>query len=276
VNGIPVAAFTNTIACESNPTWFYDDTRLADTLTSYWVWNFGDTLSIGNNSTMKDPVHKYKKAGNYLVKMFVSDLNGCNDSYDSTIVVHPSPLSLFRVSEYMNGIPGRIQLINQSQGATSYQWEFGDGTSSTEENPEITYTRDGTYIIELVSANEYGCTDTSLYKYDMLFKGLWVPNAFAPTNGNMAVRLFKPVGRNLKQYNIQVYGTWGHLLWESSLLDPEGRPVEGWDGTYKGTMMPQGTYMWIIKAAFIDGTIWEGSDIGKGEYKNMGTVSLIR
>ena len=139
-----------------------------------------------------------------------------------------------------------------------------------------TYTKDGTYIIELVAANEFGCTDTSSYQYEMLFKGLWVPNAFSPTNSNLALRLFKPVGRNLKQYNIQVYAVGGHLLWESNKLDPEGRPLEGWDGTYNGKMMPQATYMWIIKASFIDGTVWEGSDIGKGEYKNMGTVSLIR
>jgi gliding motility-associated-like protein len=135
---------------------------------------------------------------------------------------------------------------------------------------------DGTYLIMLISSNKYNCTDTTYYKYDMLFKGLYIPNAFSPTNSNMAVRLFKPVGKNLKHYNIQVYSTWGHLLWESSQLDPEGRPVEGWDGTYNGVMMPQGTYMWKATAVFIDDTIWEGSDIGKGEYKTIGTVSLVR
>ena len=78
------------------------------------------------------------------------------------------------------------------------------------------------------------------------------------------------------QYHIQVFSSWGHLLWESRLLDPEGRPLEGWDGTYEGVMMAQGTYMWKINAVFIDGTIWMGSDIGKGPYKSIGTVSLIR
>ena len=70
--------------------------------------------------------------------------------------------------------------------------------------------------------------------------------------------------------------TWGHLLWESSKIDSEGRPLEGWDGTYNGTLMPQGTYMWKASAVFIDDTIWQGSDIGTGEYKTVGTVSLIR
>jgi gliding motility-associated-like protein len=84
------------------------------------------------------------------------------------------------------------------------------------------------------------------------------------------------VGKNLKQYNIQVYDSWGHLVWESNDLDNEGRPLEGWDGMYNGALMPQGTYMWKASATFIDDTIWQGSDIGKGEYKTMGTVSLIR
>ncbi len=40
--------------------------------------------------------------------------------------------------------------------------------------------------------------------------------------------------------------------------------------------MPSGTYMWRAKATFIDNTEWEGSDIGKGSFKTMGAVTLIR
>jgi gliding motility-associated-like protein len=167
-------------------------------------------------------------------------------------------------------------LNNLSTGATTYEWEFGNGSSSTDENPVATYTMDGTYVIMLISSNQFNCTDTTYYKYEVLFKGLYVPNAFSPTNSNLAVRLFKPVGINLKQYNIQVYDYMGHMLWQSSKLDTEGSPLEGWDGTFNGTLMPQGTYMWKASATFIDDTIWQGSDIGKGEYKTMGTVSLIR
>ncbi|HEX7584427.1 MAG TPA: gliding motility-associated C-terminal domain-containing protein, partial [Prolixibacteraceae bacterium] len=106
---------------------------------------------------------------------------------------------------------------------------------------------------------------------------LYVPNAFAPTTDISGVNVFKPVGVNLKQYKVEVFDSWGHLLWESSLLDIDGRPVESWNGRKSnGDLYQQGTYVWIIKAVFIDGTIWEGSDIGKGEYKSMGTVTLIR
>ena len=67
------------------------------------------------------------------------------------------------------------------------------------------------------------------------------------------------------------------MVWESSALDDHGRPTEGWDGRMKnGQFYEQGTYAWQIKATFIDGTNWEGSDNGKSEPSTMGTVTLIR
>ena len=66
------------------------------------------------------------------------------------------------------------------------------------------------------------------------------------------------------------------MMWESTKLDVHGSPAEGWDGTYKGELMPTGVYMWKISATFIDDSVWTGSDSGKGEARNIGTVTLIR
>jgi gliding motility-associated-like protein len=115
--------------------------------------------------------------------------------------------------------------------------------------------------------------------YRLMFKGLWVPNAFSPNNPNAGVRLFKPVGINLQSYTMEVYDTWGNLLWTSIELDEKGSPAEGWDGSFNGNMLPQDTYMWKAKAVFKDGTIWKGSDVGKSTnmpQKPFGTVTLIR
>jgi len=125
--------------------------------------------------------------------------------------------------------------------------------------------------------NQFDCADTTYYKYELLFKGLYVPNAFSPTGTNLGVRLFQPVGINLKQYHVSVFDIWGHLMWESTKLDDTGSPTEGWDGTYEGKLMPQANYMWKIDALFVDDSPWEGSDIGvSGSGKTMGTVTLIR
>jgi gliding motility-associated-like protein len=208
--------------------------------------------------------------------MIVQDNFGCYDTVDSTVRVNVTPVSAFTYTNNLNGMTGKILLNNLSTGATLYDWDFGNGQTSTEENPEATYSMDGTYVIQLISTNQFNCTDTLFYKYEVLFKGLYVPNAFAPTSTNLSVRSFKPVGTNLKQYAIEVYDAWGHLLWNSNKLDTDGRPLEGWDGTFNGEMMPVGTYMWKASATFIDDTIWQGSDIGTGSTSTMGTVSLIR
>jgi len=276
IYGLPIAHYDNTIACTGDPTYFEDKSSLSDTLIGFWKWNFGDTLFTKDTSTLQNPEHRYRYAGSYTVRMIVKDFFGCLDTIDSTVTVNITPTSAFTVSDNFNGKQGNVKLNNSSEGASGYNWYFGNGKTSDEENPIVTYTEDGTYIIKLISLNEFGCSDTTYFEYKLLFKGLYVPNAFSPTNTNLAVRLFKPVGTNLKQYHVTVFDTWGHLLWESTKLNTQGEPDEGWDGTYNGKIMPQGTYMWKIQALFVDDSPWNGGDIGKGEYSTIGTVSLIR
>jgi len=275
VYGLPVAAYENTPACEGDPTYFLDKSLVSDTTLGFWHWSFGDSLH--GTSTVQDPNYRYRSTGTYLVRLIVKDHFGCIDTVDSTAKVNVTPVSSFTVVNGYNGKQGQVKMNNVSSGADSYKWDFGNNKFSTEENPVALYTEDGTYTIKLISLNQFECSDTTLYKYELLFKGLYVPNAFSPTSTNLGIRLFQPVGVNLKQYHITVFDSWGHLMWESTKLDDKGMPAEGWDGTYQGVIMPQGNYMWRISASFVDDSIWEGSDIGFGNTnKTMGTVSLIR
>ena len=66
-------------------------------------------------------------------------------------------------------------------------------------------------------------------------------------------------------------------MWESDKLDSDGSPVEGWDGTYKGIVMPSANYFWKASATFIDDSEWTGSVTGvKGSGGTMGFFILIR
>ena len=274
---LPGAKFDNNLACSDNPTYFFDKSIVIDTSIERWYWNFGVPGMKKDTSMLKNPSYVYKKDGNYNVKLIVQDYHKCYDTVDSTITVHPSPLSAFIVIDNISNMAGKIQLQNKSEGADSYYWDFGNGLTSTEESPIVTYKEDGEYIITLVASNSFGCLDSTFFMYKMLFKGLYVPNAFVPESQIQGVNVFKPVGVNLKEYKVEVYDSWGQLLWESSLLDSFGRPVEVWNGRKaNGEIYQSGTYVWKINAVFIDGTIWEGSDNGKGESKTMGTVTLIR
>jgi PKD repeat protein len=274
---LPGARFINTLACSDNPTYFFDRSVAVDTSIAKWHWNFGVQQTGKDTSQLRDPVYKYKKEGNYDVLLVVKDNNGCYDTVDSTITVNPTPLSAFMVMENISNMTGKIQLRNKSEKAESYYWEFGNGYTSTEENPYVTFNKDGTYTIMLISSNHFGCADTTFLNYDVLFKGLYVPNAFAPSTDIAGVNVFKPVGVNLKEYNVKVFDSWGHLVWESSDIDGEGHPTGSWTGRKdNGELYQQGTYAWVIRAVFTDGTVWEGSDIGKGDGKSVGTVTLIR
>jgi len=226
---------------------------------------------------LRNPVYKYKKEGNYDVLLIIRDNHGCYDTVDSTVTVNPSPISAFLITENFENKAGKILVNNKSEGADSYFWDFGNGYTSTDESPVVTYSRDGIYNIMLASFNHFGCSDTTYLKYELLFKGLYIPNAFVPVSDLQGVNVFKPVGINLKQYKVQVFDSWGNQLWESSNLDSFGRPVESWNGRKSnGELYQTGTYVWKISATFIDGTVWEGSDIGKGDGKTIGTVTLIR
>jgi len=277
IYGLPLARFNYTAACTGDPTLFRDSSSVADTAVGFWHWNFGDPSSPRDTSLLKDPSYKYKTAGNYLLRLIVKDYFGCKDTVDSTITVHITPVAAFTLINGYEGTPGKVKLNNQSSGASAYSWDFGNGKTSNDTNPVASFTEDGTYTIKLISTNTFGCTDTTYYEYKILFRGLFVPNAFAPTSGNMAVRLFKPVGINLKTYHVQVFDTWGHLMWESTKLDSNGAPLDGWDGTNNGNVMPQGNYFWKINATFIDDSPWTGSETGvKGGGGTMGSVILLK
>ncbi|MFZ4521117.1 MAG: PKD domain-containing protein [Bacteroidales bacterium] len=277
VYGLPVAHYDNTVACTGDPTYFTDKSVASDTTLWKWRWSFGDLTTTKDTSQLMEPSYRYPNTGDFNVRMIVKDHYGCIDTVDSTVKVNITPVSSFTVVNGYNGKQGQVKINNVSTGASSYTWNFGNGKYSTEENPVALFTEDGTYTIQLIALNEFNCTDTTFYKYELLFKGLYVPNAFSPSSTNLGVRLFQPVGINLKQYHVTVFDMWGHLMWESTKLDDKGMPTEGWDGTFEGVLMPQGNYMWRVSALFVDDSQWEGSDIGVGtSSKTMGTVTLIR
>ncbi|MCX6305135.1 MAG: PKD domain-containing protein [Bacteroidetes bacterium] len=278
VHRLPTAEFTHSMACTDKPVNFTNQTLISDTTIHTWGWDFGDLTTYTDVSADSCPAYQYNYDSNYLVRLIIEDNFGCLDTASSTLKVYTSPVSAFTVTSNYNGKQGQIELNNQSVGdSLSYLWNFGNGKHSTEKDPVALYTEDNSYTIMLISRNKHDCADTTYFQYEMLFKGLFVPNAFQPESTNLGVRLFKPIGGNLKQYHVSVFDIWGHLMWESTAIDAKGMPAQGWDGTFEGVLQPQGNYIWKISALFLDDSQWEGSDIGVGtSTKTMGTVTLIR
>ncbi len=134
-------------------------------------------------------------------------------------------------------------------------------------------------MISLVVWNDVGCPDTAMMEYDFIYTSLFIPNALAPANPNPEVKIFKPKGKNLSEYYIAIHDSWGNVLWESDRLDEDGRPVDAWDGTYDGKLLPTDVYIWRVRAVFRDGSIWEGNSVGNnegGSGTTSGNVTLVR
>ncbi|MEI6748980.1 MAG: PKD domain-containing protein [Bacteroidota bacterium] len=279
VNPLPNAFFDMSSSCSGSPTTFTDRSDSALAPLVGWRWMYADTSGTVGVDTARNAVFTFANAGDYIIRLIVADTNGCLDTLNQPLTTNPIPTTAFTFKENYQNVQGQLLMQDKSVDAIQYQWDFGNGVLSGAENPIVTYTEDGDYVIELITWNSFNCTDTVRTDYHLLFKGLFIPNAFAPTSPFSTARYFKPIGINLLSFKIEVFDTWGNVLWHSVKLDEFGRPTESWDGTYQGQLLPQDVYVWKAQAVFRDGTIWNSQDVGtyKGvSDKPYGTVTLIR
>jgi PKD repeat protein/subtilisin family serine protease len=137
VNPLPEASFTYA-AVELTVT--FTDTSLYATS---WLWDFGD----GITSTLQNPVHTYAAPGTYTVTLDAG--NDCGTSeYVAVIPVSCAPPTAdFSYVSFLL----TVTFTNQSVGATSYLWDFGDGITSTLDNPVHTYALPSTYTVTLTA-----------------------------------------------------------------------------------------------------------------------------
>ena len=138
---------------------------------SNWQWDFGD----GNFSGLQNPNHTYTGVGNFNVSLRVSNNFGCVTSKTTTsyVQINSGVKAQFTNSTSSScNAPATINFLNSSTGTDSltYQWDFGDGVTSTLSNPSHTYNSPGKFSVTLVSTNRTGCTDT-LIKPDLITIG---------------------------------------------------------------------------------------------------------
>lgn len=133
-----------------------------------WEWDFGD----GSTSSEQNPIHAYTAAGSYDISLTVSngDETATLSRRDYVSVQAKVPPSANFSAEPTNAVVGEaIQFTNLSEigtsPITSYSWSFGDGSSSTEENPLHTYAEVGTYAITLTVESEHGRDSTTKQNY---------------------------------------------------------------------------------------------------------------
>lgn len=146
----PVADFFGIpeIVCPNGSVKFTDESQGTPTA---WQWTFpGGTPST---STQQNPTIVYKTTGTYDVTLKVTNSFGNNTK---TISQYIEVLPLVITSFTGFTIDKDLYTTNNTQNADTYLWKFGDGQTSTEEEPIHTYAKDGTYTVELCATNTCG------------------------------------------------------------------------------------------------------------------------
>ncbi|MBI2269207.1 MAG: PKD domain-containing protein [Bacteroidetes bacterium] len=248
------------LSCVPAAIQFFDNSvtgNLADPITS-WYWSFGD----GTSSTLSDPKHVYTQSGVYFVSLTVTTSGGCtnnNGSAPIVITAYPSPKANFTTSPSVTPMQSNnptVDFKNTSTGAIKYFWDFGDGITSTNVDPQHHFGITGVYTITLISTNIYGCTDTFRIRTsgggDISFPTAFTPNPNGPNGGsynlfNLDNDVFFPFAAGVDEFRMQIFNRWGELIFET--LDIK----IGWDGYYRGKLCQQDVYVWKANVKFNDG-----------------------
>lgn len=156
-----VANFSAASACVGAPTQFTDLSILAASINSQietWEWTF--TAPSGNitSNFNQNPLVALNEAGTYTVKLKVNSQFTCAQEITMPINVIASSVSNFTASTNIGTAPLVVTFTNTSSpDAISYQWDFGDGTTSQVNSPTYTFETPGTYIVQLQSKNANNC-----------------------------------------------------------------------------------------------------------------------
>ncbi len=147
----PIAGFTApTVAATGEEVAFSNTSTGTAPLT--YAWDFGD----GATSTVENPSHAFAAAGSYTVTLTVASDYG-EDGFSSAITVGDAPMAGFTAPTA--AATGKdVSFVNTSTGTAplTYAWDFGDGASSTDENPVHSFAEAGTYTVTLTTTSDYG------------------------------------------------------------------------------------------------------------------------
>ncbi len=243
---VPDISFTadNLIGCYPMDVTF---TNTTPDVTTECKWTIGNDIFFG----CLMPSYTFNSAGCHDVNLEVTTAEGCQTSrtYFDYICLDEYPIAAFYPSpSELNSNDPYTLMVNNSIGAETFGWDFGDGSSiSHEENPDHTYPVDegGVYTVTLTAESQNGCIDKTSYTVNVTEEILYyIPNTFTP-DGDSFNEVFTPIfgsGLDIYDYHLVIFNRWGETVFESYNV------LEGWDGTYgDGGIVDDGIYIWKIE-----------------------------
>jgi len=271
INPNPVVSFlaNDTVGCELLCTSFQNLSLISTGGNVQWVWNVGDgSPAINSQSFDHCYINDSVFAANfYSVTLTVTSDSGCVStlSKNNYITVYPNPNASFTVQPKTAVITNPVISISDlSTGTNFWNWNFGDGSDTTNLSDPLphTYADTGTYTIMLITSTQYNCIDTAyqtvIVEPNFLF---YIPNAFTPNDDGIN-DFFSGKGTFVGIYEMAIFDRWGNLIFNSDDI------TKPWDGrANKGDVIAQGdVYIYSIKI----------TDFKKKKYIYKGIVTLVR
>jgi len=163
IDPLPVAAFSfSGLNCEKQLIQFKDNSQPSVGTISSRNWLFDD----GTQAATPIVDHSFSAYGTHTVTLSVQNSKGCNSSpVSQNIVINAKPVAIFGAPFVCKGVSGTFidssTIADNTQSQLTYNWAFGDGASSTAQQPSHAYTNAGNYQVQLIVMSNNGCPDTS-------------------------------------------------------------------------------------------------------------------
>lgn len=202
-----------------------------------------------------EEIDQVDMSGDYIVSSSYKDMNCFSPNQRIRVLI--SDEELIPEFQYVADLGGGNLLPNQqaqifedvifedlSQGKVIiWNWDFGDGNSSNEQNPIHQFGTKGLFTVTLTTVDEFGCVAEYSRTIEILDDYLvMIPNAFTPNAAKN--QFFKPKYRGIVSMEFYIFNNWGELIFQTNSLE-----TLGWDGTLNGTAVQNGNY--VYRATFI-------------------------
>ncbi|HEY1009268.1 MAG TPA: PKD domain-containing protein [Daejeonella sp.] len=253
------------ISVNNNSVFCLNDTiRLSTPVQSDATYRWtGPNNFSSDQRVIEIPVTSVAVAGTYSV---ILQRGSCSTQAVSVIIpaIFDNPIAEFRAEPSLPAklsFPIKIRFFNESVDADTYLWDFGDGQTSTDTNPEHTYLEKGNFDVTLTAFKGNVCS-ASVVKGTFTINesgAIFIPNIFTPNNDAVNDQFVVNMS-NIKTYRIQIFNRYGLLMYSSENL------LQSWDGTYQNQAVPVGTYYYVLDAVDFDNNV----------IKKSGSVTILR
>lgn len=209
-----------------------------------YFWKSFPVDADAENSTLTNLTVRPHESTMY----FAHGLNDIGCENIDTVIVFVNPLPVAQMSfnpTVVNDLDPTVIFSDETNGSVSRRWLLSDGATSTESIFvhlfELSDTNQS-YQINLYVQNDAGCQDSVVNSIRIAKTHyLWAPNAIYVYDPDPRISQFRVYIDNPVEFELQIYNRWGECIYTANNQE------KAWNGTHKGEIVPQGSYVWVAK-----------------------------